>query len=97
MTGYELISTRTERYSKGTLIGVVKSGSTTDYPANGLHSDGYWYEYIGEIRTVGKLKINGTLYDLTDEGYVKINGVLCPITSSLIKHNDTLKDLSIGG
>lgn len=97
MKGYQLISTLTDVYGKGDLIGVVKSGSDTDYPANGLHSDGYWYEYIGEIRTVGNLKINGTLYDLTGEGYVKINGVLCPLTSSLVKHNGTFKDMFVGG
>lgn len=97
MKGYELISTLSDGYSKGDLIGVVKSGYANDYPTNGLHIDGYWYEYIGEIRTVGKLKISGMLYDLTGEGYVKINDVLCPITSSLIKHNGTLKDLFVGG
>lgn len=97
VNGYELISTLSEVYDKGDLIGVVKSGSTTDYPTNGLHSDGYWYEYIGEIRTIGNMKINGTLYDLTGEGYVKINGVLCPLTSSLMKHNGTFKDMFVGG
>ncbi|MBO5671406.1 MAG: hypothetical protein J6S41_07640, partial [Clostridia bacterium] len=34
----------------------------------------------------GEMQIDGTLYNLTGEGYVKINGVLCPITSSLVKH-----------
>lgn len=96
MKGYQLISTLSEKYSKGDLVGVVASGSAIDYPINGLHSDGYWYEYIGKIRTAGNMKINGTLYDLTGEGYVKINSVLCPLTSSLLKHNATFKPVFVG-
>lgn len=33
-------------YSRGDYIGRVSGNSTSQYPTNGRHSDGYWYERI---------------------------------------------------
>lgn len=97
--GYPLVATLGETYTKGDLIGVVTSDLQSDYPTAGLHSDGYWYEYIGEVRGIGNIggiKFGGITYGLSGSGLVKLPGVLCPLTSSLMKHGGVLKSLFVG-
>ena len=44
----------------------------------------------------GYVNILGSNKEFTGAGFVKINGVLCQITSSMMKHNGVLKSLFIG-
>ena len=45
---YEVSVTTTTTYSQGsTYYGTVTSTSSSSYPSNGRHSDGYWYIYQG--------------------------------------------------
>lgn len=44
----------------------------------------------------GALNVNGVVYELTGEGYVNINGVLCEIVDSYVDIDGVLKSLSGG-
>ncbi len=82
---------------KGDYIGEVTANDKTAYPTDGVHTDGYWYVYIGEKTYIGQVNIRGVMRRLTGEGYVNKNGVLYPITlSSKVAINGVLKSLLIG-
>lgn len=79
--------TRTRTITKGSYIGEVVAEDGT-YPANGLHTDGYWYvkdrlafpemwcniNGVNRKAEAGWVNINGTWRSI-EEIYVKVNGV----------------------
>ncbi len=77
---FQRLVKQTPTYYKDTYIGEVTAPQGT-YPANGRHSDGYWYVFDRLLSDV-KVQVNGIWKDAS-EVYVNVNGIW--------KKSDTIK------
>ena len=54
---------------KGSLVGQVEADNRYTYPTNGVNSDGYWYEYVGQTTVHNKGDYIGTVTSTTSSTY----------------------------
>lgn len=78
-------------YSRGTYVNEITAEEGT-YPANGKHTDGYWY-VKDRVATIARINDNGTIKNIS-EAYYNDNGTIKKIAKIVYNDNGNIKTLN---